>query len=457
MRAHARSTALIAAAWCAAGEAACPDIPAIRYEQAHIDAYAPGCNLNPLSYVPLWDAARYVSFGGEVRHRYEYTHNPKFGLDPQDAHGTWLQRYALHSDLHWGSHLRAFVELHSALENGRAGGPSPVDENVLDLQNAFLEGRFSLARDTDIHLRAGRQEMELGSARLISVRGGPNVRRTFDGLRVLMKTGPWLINALAVRPRRDRDGAFDDSTNDSQLLWGFYATRAPTDAQPLGFDTYYLVRENDAGVYDQGANSERRHTMGVRLFGANRGWRWNVESMLQFGEFGGGDIRAWSIASEAGYAWSERMWQPVVRINANIASGDRDPNNPDLQSFHPLYPRGNYFSEDATLGPHNFYNAHLYLTLHPCGICSVTADYNVFWRLSTTDGVYAPNGSLLRSAGGSDERLVATALSVTSEWTINRYFSLTAIYAHVSPRRFLEQTGPAAAVEFFELTARFRF
>jgi len=64
---------------------------------------------------------------------------------------------------------------------------------------------------------------------------------------------------------------------------------------------------------------------------------------------------------------------------------------------------------------------------------------------------------VLRSGQGSDDRFVATALSITSEWSINRNVSVTAIYTHFSPRSFLEQTGRASAVEFIELTARLRF
>ena len=453
-----RSIPWLSAMSCAAVDAACLDIPAIRYETDPFDLHAEECEVpNPLSHLPLGHSERYVRLGGEVRQRYEYTRNPGFGAEAQDAHGVWLQRYALHADLQWGSSLRTFIELHSALESGRASGPSPVDENKLEFQNAFLEGRHSFSRDWDLHVRAGRQEIQLGSARLISVRDGPIVRRTFDGLRVSAKTGAWTIDALALRPRRDRRGVFDDSTRDSQLLWGVYVTREPSETRELGLDAYYLVREDDEAAYAQGTGAERRQTLGVRLSGTKAGWQWNIEPMLQFGKFDGRRLRAWTIASETGYTWSDLAWQPSVKLSANIASGDRDRNDPDLESFHPLFPRGNYFSEAAILGPQNFYNMHVFLTLDPSDTWTLTVDYNAFWRLSTDDGVYAPNGSLLRPADGSEARWVATALSLSSEWTVNRHLSFTAIFTHFSPRTFLERTSPSDAVEFLELTARFRF
>jgi hypothetical protein len=436
----------------------CPAIPVIRSESDPATLHAEKCDLpSPLSYVDLGDTARHVSFGGEVRQRYEYTRNPGLGADPHDAQSVWLQRYALHSDLQWGSHARAFVELQSVLEQGRSGGPSPLDEDKLELQNAFLEGRMSLGGGGDLRARAGRQELELGSARLISVRDGPNVRRTFDGLRLIAKTGEWTVNALALKPRRDRSGVFDDSTRNSQRLWGVYATRAPDETRALGLDAYYLVREDDEAAYDQGVGRERRETLGVRLFGTYGGWRWDIEQMFQFGRFASGNLRAWTLSNVVGYTWSELQWQPGVRISASIASGDRNRDDPDLQTFHPLYPRGNYFSQAAILGPQNFYHAHVFLTLQPSAITTLTVDYDTFWRQSTQDGVYGPSGRLLRSGESNGERLVARDLSLTAEWKLNRQFNFLAIYSRFSPGPFLKQAGLRDTLELVSLTARYRF
>jgi hypothetical protein len=397
-----------------------------------------------------------VVVGGEIRERYEYTHNPLFGDDPQDENGVWLQRLAGFSDLHWGPNVRLFVELHSAIQEGRAALPAPLDENKLEFQNLHLEGWFNGKDGDELTLRAGRQEMQLGSARLVAVRDGPNVRYTFDGARVVLGKNKWSLNALAVRPRKNLDGAFDDSTDDERVLWGVYATHR---AGQLGtnVDVYYLGYHNDHATFDQGTNPEERHTIGTRVFGSNGGWSWNWEPMLQFGSFGGGDILAWTVASVSGYTWSETRWTPRVELGLDVASGDRDPNSPDLQSFNAMFPRGNYFSQDATLGPRNFYDAHLFLTAHPHPVWELTADAMGFWRLSTHDGVYRPTGRLMRSGAGSDRRFVATSVELAAEWTLDRNWSGTIIYSHLRPQDFLRETGPSETIDFFEVTVRFRF
>ena len=416
--------------------------------------------LDPVKFIPLdQSGANYLSLGGEVRERYEYTHNPVWGDDPQDDHGVILQRYILHGDLHLGKHVRLFTELYSALEDGRAGPASPVDENELDLQQAFLDLGAPLGtQDGSATLRVGRQEMRFGSARLIDVREGPNVRRKFDGGRLGLALGRWQVDGLAVRPAEIEPGVFDDGFDNEQELWGIYAVGTPAWLPSgSGFDVYYLGYHNNFGDYDQGVADETRHTVGTRLWAERGGWDWNWELAGQWGQFGSGDIRAWTIASDTGYTWREAPWAPRLGLSANIASGDDDPDDNDLGTFNPLFPRGSYFSELALLGPRNFFNIHPFLTVNPHDDLSLTADFDFFWRLETGDGIYNPGGQLLRSGEGTDARHVGNELSLNATWQINPHASFTAIYAHFFPGNFVENTGSAEDIDFIELTLKILF
>lgn len=398
-----------------------------------------------------------LSIGGEVRQRYEYTHDPLFGADPQDEAGVWLQRYTLHGDLHLGPHLRVFSQLSSALETGRSGGPSPVDENELALQNAFLELSIPLGPGADLTLRGGRQELQFGSGRLVDVREGPNVRRTFDAARATVDVPGWRVDALAGQPRLTNPGVFDDEGNRDEALWGIYAVTGEDSLPFGGFDLYYLGFEDDAGTFAQGTARERRHSIGARHYGTGPGWDWNWEAIYQFGNFGDGDISAWTIASDTGFTFENRPWQPRIALSANIASGDNDPADPDLGTFNPIFPRGNYFSEAAVLGPRNFFNIHPFVTMRPTEAWSLTADMNFFWRLDTNDGVYSPAGQLIRGPSGSEERFVGSSISLTSEYALAENLNFTAIYTHFFAGDFIRETGPSEDIDFFELTLQFKF
>ncbi len=398
----------------------------------------------------------WFSLGGEVRQRYEYTHNPLFGADPQDENGVWLQRYTLYGDLHLGPHVRLFGQLFSALETGRAAGPSPVDENALALQNAFVDLRTPLGDKTDVTLRAGRQELDFGSGRLVDVREGPNVRRTFDAARTFFRAEDWRIDGILARPRVTGSGVLDDRSDEDRALWGVYA-EGGEGVLPMGaIDLYYLGFRDEDAVFVQGAGAERRHSIGARLWGAENGWDWNWEAVYQFGSFGAGDIDAWTVASTTGYTFERIGWQPRLAISANIASGDDDPGDADLGTFNALFPRGNYFSEAAVLGPRNFYNLHGFLTVRPSERVAITTDYNLFWRLETEDGVYGPAGQII-APGGGENRFVGSAVSVTAEYALTSRIDLTAIYTRFFAGDVMDATGTSDDIDFLELTARFRF
>lgn len=409
---------------------------------------------DPIKYIPLGNGESFLSFGGELRYRYEYTRNPMFGEDPQDRNGVFLQRYIVHGDLHLSRNFRLFGQFLSSFADGRSGGPSPVDENQLDLQQAFADFSFDIAPGATLTLRPGRQEVRLGSARLVDVREGPNVRRTFDGARFTLTLPDWRIDALALKPVDARRRVFDDETSHRQSLWGLYGVGKPSWLPVGSIDLYYLGFRDKAGAYEQGVARETRHSIGTRLWGDSGAWDWNNEFVYQFGSFGSGSINAWTAAVDVGYTWREAWLEPRLGLSTAIASGDRNPFNANLQTFNPMFPRGNYFSELALLGPRNFFNVNPSISLKPHRDVTVTGGVNFFWRQSLRDGVYSPNGQLIRAANGSSARYVGTELSFLTEWRVNRHVTLTGIYSHFFPGAFIRETGLSREIDYVELTVK---
>ena len=438
-----------------------PEFETLRYDENYSCLADPNARrglLDAMKYIPLpLGSNSYLSLGGEARLRYDYKHNPTWGQDPQDPWGAFLQRYQLHADVHLGQRFRVFAQLRSALENGRTGEPSPVEEGELDVQQAFADLELLARPAVDLTLRLGRQEVRLGSERLVSVREGPNVRRRFDGGRGLLGLGDWDLSALAMYPAQNEDGVFQDGTNTDQALWGAYAVGPGFGVPGLRLDLYYLGFRDADATYAQGSGRETRHSLGARFWGADGGWDWNWEALYQFGRFAGSDIGAWTLASDTGYRLHELPWAPRLGLGANIASGDRDRDDGSLQTFNPLFPRGTYFDELGLLGPRNFFNVHPFLTVRPRPDLSLTADVDFFWRLSRQDGVYDPAGNLLRDGTGSDARYVSTLVSATSEWQFNRHLLLTLVYTHVFPGEFVRETGPHEDIDFVEVTAKLLF
>jgi len=437
-----------------------PPFRGLRYEERYsylAAADAPASVVDPLKFLALdRSGALRLSLGGELRLRSHYLKNPVWGEEPNEP-AAFFQRYMLHGDLWWKQNARVFLQFRSTFADGLNGGASPVDEDAFDLAQAFGEIRLPLDESREIGARVGRQEVRLGSERLVAVREGPNNRRRFDGFRVNAGSDVWQADALAMRPAEDDDGVFDDGTNRHLALWGLYVVGFEALIAHLNTDFYYLGYHDDDAAYEQGEGSETRHTVGTRLWGAARAWDWNWELAYQFGRFAGGDIEAWTVATDTGYTFSDLPWSPRLACNANVASGDRNAENGDLQTFNPLFPRGNYFSHLALLGPRNFFNVHPGIAVLPTTTIDVALDVNLFWRLSRSDGLYGPSGNLLRASDGSRERFAGTALSASAGWGPNRYLRLEAVYTHVFPGPFIRDTGPNEQIDFLELTMTLRY
>ena len=456
----------------AESESSCTPLPYAlnRADEDYEYLRDPACRIDfwdPIKYIPLNASGRwYLSLGGEARERYEYYSNPNWGAGPPGS-GYLLQRYFLHADLQVGEHLRLFTQLQSSLENGRTGGPRPqIDEDQLDLHQAFLDVKFDLGSFGSLLFRPGRQELFYGSQRLIGVREGPNVRQSFDGFRAVFRKGDIQVDGFATRPVNDQRYVFDDKTNFDQALWGVYSV-FPLPIIPKGNgDLYYIGYHNAQQTYNQGTGNETRHSVGMRFWRVAPPLDYNFEFVYQWGTFrrhlgfaslGREDISAWTIASDTGYTFHSLPFRPRLGMRANVTSGDRNPKSPDLQTFNPLFPKGGYFSEANFTGPANHIDLNPSIALHFMDGLTLSVDWDFFWRQSIHDGVYQVPLVLVRSSNNSAARYVGSFAQGQLEWNIDRHISFFAQYAHFFAGEFLKETGPHKDIDYVTTWITYKF
>jgi Alginate export len=204
-----------------------PPYKQLRYDEDYTYLQDPARRVDffdPIKYVPFGTAeGRYLSVGGEVRPFFEFFRNEEWGSIPGDNRYL-LQRYMLHLDVHWNRRMRLFGQLKSGIETGRRGGPRPVGEDKLDVHQPFLDITLVSSKARSLTFRVGRQEMSFGHQRLVNYREGPNLRRSFDGLRATFRTEAWTLDAFATKPVRNEAGFFDDPPDPERNFWGVYTT-----------------------------------------------------------------------------------------------------------------------------------------------------------------------------------------------------------------------------------------
>jgi hypothetical protein len=392
---------------------------------------------------PTW------SFGGEVRLQYERFTYEEWGAEPDDRNGYFLQRVMLHAGRRLGERTTAFVEMKSAVEAGRVGGPRVPDEDRLDLHQGYVDLAAGAAT-----VRAGRQELQFGSARLVSIRD-LNVRQSFDAGRVILRGGLWRVDVFGGRPATTRAGAIDDVTDRGRALWGAYAVRQPSARVRSGLDVYYLGYRRRGARFDSVAGLERRHTSGIRLWGPPSRLDYNLEAVAQWGSVGATSIRAWTVASDTGYRFASARG-PRFGVRADITSGDRDRDDRTLGTFNALFPRGAYFGYIASAGPANHMDLNPQFDM-PVGPVTITASWLVFWRHERADGIYTMGSQLLRSGQGTQSLLVGHSPGLGATWRVTTRVTVIGHASAFTAGPFIRETGNTDDSTFVRASISYRF
>ena len=385
-----------------------------------------------------------LSFGGSYRDQFELFNNEEFSFSPNRENGWFLRRFLLHSDLKIGNGFRVFGELGSSLISGKEIR-SPVDKDQLYVNQLFAE--FAIGA---IKVTAGRENLKVGSRRLIDPREGPNVRQAFDHLSAEWSNGEQSLLIFAGSPVVPQTGVFDnrDFQND-EWLWGVYGEKLR--AGNFNVDGYYLGTHYASSVYELGTEEELRHSMGVRIWKTLGKWQFDNEAVFQIGTFGNRDILAWTISFDIKNQLSE---QHSLGIKSELISGTS--NEGTLGTFNPLYPRGAYFGRVARFGPANLIDVHPYWNFRT-GKFSMEIDYDVFWRFSLEDAVYGPPLNIVLE-GESNQRFIAQQVGTIFNYEFNSFSMIELEANYIFVGDYIEEVRPGAKNLFHTvLTTELRF
>ena len=406
---------------------------------------------DPGKYISLGENPQlYVSLGFEQREEYEYFDNWMFGSGPQDHNGYVLHRTRPHFDFHAGNYLRLFSEFAFDFNNGRNGGPRPgIDEDRGDVHQAFLEFGSHVSRTRGISLRAGRQEIVFGTGRLFDNNEGPNVKISFDGFRLIGESSHVRLDLFAVRPTEINLGFFDDVSNHAVSTWGSYLT-VPTPIVNRGqADCYYIGLNTKSATYSRGTASELRHTVGSRAFRpSGKGLDYNWEASYQWGSFGSGTIRAWSVSTETGFTFDRSRFQPRPLLRADVYSGGGSRASEPLGTFNSLFPRGAYFTTKTVpfLGPQNLTDFHPMLQFKLKKNLTGDFDWDWYWRESTHDGIYAfGSGVLIDPPGPRHARYLGNHGDLELRWAPITHTIIALNLAGFKPGAFFKTVAHNAA------------
>src|SRR5262249_11479165 len=141
-----------------------------------------------------------------------------------------------------------------------------------------------------------------------------------------------------------------------------------------------------------------------------------------------------------------------------LASGDRDPEKEDLQSFDPLFPGTSYSGKAAQIGPTNLIKIGPVLNLLVSPRVRLNFDWAYFWRTSLKDALYGTNLTPVRSGLETSARVVGSQATAEADVRLTTHLSLWASFVFFPVGEFLkDSTPPGKDLRYVAAHVAFRF
>jgi hypothetical protein len=397
---------------------------------------------DPLHRMHLGDDWLFAT-GGDARFRFAREGNSRL-TRTDNTYG--LPRVRAYADLWYRDAFRVFVEGVWADSQWHDLAPLPPDIDRGDLQNAFVDLKLPWDDEHPAYLRLGRQELILGSQRLVGIPDWVNVRRTFQGARVLRTGEQFDFDLFWLQPVTPNPTRFD-SVDNNQNFAGAWVTYRPKAGTLV--DLYYLFLDNTNRTTQLGLTRSpiTLHTVGTRWAGDVDGeWLYDVEAAGQFGDRGASSVRAGMATVGGGYHFKDVPLNPTFWAYYDYASGDNDPNRGRYTTFNQLFPFGHYYLGwiDA-VGRQNVRDLNFHLFLYPANWVTVWTQYHCFRLDQPRDALYnAAGAAIRRDATGRAGQDVGQEL----DWVVNFHLSphsdLLTGYSRLWGGGFLERTANRA-------------
>ncbi|HAA24266.1 MAG TPA: hypothetical protein DCP28_37935, partial [Cytophagales bacterium] len=268
-----------------------------------------------------------LSFGGSYRFQAEMFLNEQFSQEQDQSDIWYLNRVMVHAHARFARHWQVYAELNTSSVVSKAN-PTPVDEDHFSLNQAFVE----YCPNDRFNVRVGRENIRLGSGRLVDVREGPNVRLSFDMAQMTYVQGATQVMAFAGVPVRNRFGSFDNEyLHFDEYLTAIYWTQRLKGNTSV--DVYVMYKDEQNKAWNVGVGRDQRVSAGIRHFGQWKDLSYNNEFVYQTGRFGDQSIVGWT----ASFNLTQRVklgdFPLQLGLKTEGISGDQDPDDGRLGTF----------------------------------------------------------------------------------------------------------------------------
>lgn len=362
--------------------------------------------------------------------------------DERDDELLW--RGVLGADLHFGDHLRAYGELASGQVLGGPDAPAANFDNDAAVSQAFVDVHGH-AGELLLGAMLGRQEFADGPRQLISLSDGPNLHRTWNGVRLYLHGARFRISAHELLATGLQRGTFDERVDDGERLRGANASLVLS--QGVYLDPFWLHGERPL---------EHRDTFGTRLWGRVGDGAFDWTCAHQSGRRGDRHVDAWGLFTQQSLPLGAFAWRPRLTLHIDVASGGGGEGHGSVRTFDQLYASSSYLGEGRLLSLANLILCAPGLSVSPSPTTRVSIEYGFARRFARDDSVYGAGMRAYPGTAGGSADDIGGLLRVEARWSGPSHFDVSMGYERLQPAAVLERAGlPGGDYAFLAVTVRF--
>ena len=400
----------------------------------------------------------HFSSGGEFRDRY---------MNEVDSRLTnTLNRYEqlrtmVYGSLWYRDDIGVFAQYLDAQSFGNDLNPVIIDVNHSDMVDLFLDVKIMEWEDRPVYVRGGRQELTLGSQRIVSNLEWANTLRTFQGVRGFRNGEKWDTTAFWLQPIIP-DPVHFDSPDWRQHFSGFWATYRPKPGQ--FWDLYALNLEDTRQTFvgrDGALGGSNITTLGTRYVGdIDNELLYDAELMCQVGRHSNQNLLAAATTTGMGYNFKDKTATPQIWLYYDYASGDADPGSGNtFSTFNQLYPFGHYYLGYLDLvARQNIQDLNVQFVAFPTKWIYFLAQYHNFHLANAKSPLFNAAGVPSRvDPTGQAGTYVGNEIDFVVNFHLTAHQDILIGYSKLFAGPFLQRTGPNVSPDLFYLQHQLRW
>lgn len=386
------------------------------------------------TYLPTW-----LELGGQVRGRMEGPFG--VGLTPGLDDVYYASRMRFDVGVRPASWIRFFAQAQDSRALGYDSGPVPASiYDPWDLRLAYVDIKPYEA--LGLQLRVGRQEIQVGSGRLIAAPEWSNIGKSFDAARLSFTVGGVKADFLGGSVVQCESTRFDHHKPGEHVYGGDFSLKGPVPGMVI---EPYVIARTQIGIVDERGLKGNSHLYsgGGRIFGQMPAhFDYSAEVIEQWGYASSDKISALAGAYSVGWTAVAYRWKPRLSFEVNHASGDEANKDGYRNTFDQLYAglHALYGITDQA-GERNSrqYKAAVEATVSKK--LKLSADVRGIYLATVQDGFYNVGGTRTVLNRNATSNHVGTELDLQAVYQLPHGVNLGLGFGNIFAGSYLKQSG----------------